>query len=514
MRLGPRSTTALSLALGIVAAVLTSHGEPVRAAPADPAGARWQLRRPTATLLLAGRNQGRNKPCGCTQPQVGGVERAARAKELLTRRADGALAAASLGGIMPPVSGSQRENDQNALKAQFYRAVVRQDDYSALTLLGNDLYVKDMVASFGGEGSSEIDRPRFPVNVKPSAVSGADPNATGVPWAEFALRQIRIRVLSVVDEARGDELKSAGIADYVSAPATVLQGLQPNADVVWVIAVDGDAGTLEAVRAAARALGPAVLVDMNSLAHDAPRERVPLGPDPLVVSFDEKGKALGVLDFDPGPDGKGWLVSYHAQPLGPDFDEGPSDARQAISDLFAIYRRQVREEGFLAREMRRKEAPGAARFVGSAACARCHSGIYEEWLRTHHAQALKTLKQKDYDWDPECLTCHVVGVTRESGRGWTWWESGFADAARTRHLGGVGCESCHGPGSLHVAEPWKKDLFAAGGPNRRHPQRDGCMSCHDLENSVGFAEQYPARLEKVDHRDVPKERRIHEPPAR
>jgi hypothetical protein len=514
MRPGPRWTTALPLALGLVAAAAVADRDAVRAAPAEPATARWQLRRPVATLLLFGRNAGKMKPCGCSQPQLGGVERAARAKELLTRRADGALAAVSLGGIVPPLGGSQPQNEQNALKAQFYRAVLRVEGYAALALGLNDLYVRDLVVGFGGEGSSAIDRPLLPVNVKPSAVSGADLSAAGVPWAEFALRQIRVRVLSVVDEARGEDLKSAGIADYVSAPATVLQGLQPNADVVWVIAVDGDAGTLDAVRAAARTLGPCVLVDMNSLAHDAPRERVPLGSDPLVVSFDEKGKGLGVLDFDPGPDGKGWLASYHPQPLGPDFDEGVSDARAAVSDLFAIYRRQVREEGFLKREVRRKEEPGAATYVGSAACARCHSGVYEEWLRTPHAHALRTLKNHDYAWDPECLTCHVVGVTRESGRGWSWWGSGFADPSRTPHLGGVGCESCHGPGSRHVAEPWQKEPFQPGGPNRRHPGREGCMTCHDIENSVGFYEQYAARLEKVDHRYVPKDRRTHEPGAR
>jgi hypothetical protein len=514
MRPGPRLWTALSLALGLVVAALPTDRESARAAPADPAGPRWQQVRPTATLLLFGRNQGKFKPCGCSQPQLGGVERGARVKELLTRRADGALAAISLGALLPPPSGSAREDHQNSLKAQFYRAVLREDGYSALVLLMSDLYSRDLLATFAGAGTSEVDRPRLPVNVKPSEAAGADPAASGVPWAEFALRQIRVRVLSVIDESRGDELKGAGIADYVSAPATVLQGLHPSPDVIWVLAVEGGPSTVDGVRSAARALGPCVIVDMSSLVHDAPRERVPLGPEPLVVSFDEKGKGIGVLDFDPGPEGKGWLVSYHAQPLGPDFDEGVSDRRAAMSELFSIYRRQVREEGLLAMEVRRKAEPGAATYVGSAACAKCHSGIYEEWVRTPHAKALKTLKEHDYNWDPECLVCHVVGTTREPGRGWAWAETGFVDPKRTPHLGGVGCESCHGPGNQHVAEPWKKDLFKPGGPNRRHPQREGCMTCHDIENSVGFTEQWEERLPKVDHRHVASERKTHEPAAR
>lgn len=501
----------LGAGLGAALAVASLWGPPAPPAAAAPveAAARWQLRTPKATLVLVGRNHGKLKPCGCTAPQQGGLERLAAALDLLRRRSKDNLAVVSLGGIVPPPAAFPRPLAQDRLKGELYRAVAKVLDFRAAVLGTNDLYVDALTTHFGGDAATEIDRPRPPLNVKPSSRMGFDPTAAALPWAEFRLGDLPVRVLSVVDEGQGDTLKAAGIADYVSTPATALQGLQANPGVLWVLAVEGGASAVAVARDALRTLGPGVVVDMSGSSGDGPREFVPLGADPLVVSFDESGKAVGVLDLDPGPEGKGWTASFHAQTLGPDFEEPASEARDHVAGMFSVYRRQVREQGLLALEVRREEAAEAPRFAGSAACAKCHSGIYEDWLRTPHAKALRTLRKHDYAWDPECLTCHVVGPQRQTDGTWTWWASGFVDPDTTPHLGGVGCESCHGPGSAHVAEPWRKDLFAAGGPNRRAPEKRGCTTCHDVENSVGFVDQYPVRLEHVDHRRVPAERRTH-----
>lgn len=487
-------------------------------AAADPAGASWPRRRPQATLLLTGRQGGKFKPCGCTKPQLGGIERLGTVIDLLKRRAQGALAPVALGGSMPPPSPFARQQLQSALKAQLLRAFLEDAGFQASVLGLHDLYVREMVTPFGGaDGAAGVSHPRLPLNVLPSAQIGVDPQAPVVPWAEFRLRSLAVRVLSVVDEAQGEALKVAGLAQQVIPPAAALQqALSPNPDILWIVAVDGGGAVLEGVVAAMRLVGPSVIVDMTGAASDGPRDGVRLADGPLVVSFDDKGKAVGVLDLDPAPEGKGWMASYRAQVLLPDFEapEWSSPLRGAASGWFDVYRGQVKEQGLLALEERRPDAPGRPGYVGSAACAACHSGIYQDWLSTPHSKALRTLKRVDYAWDPECLVCHVQGPTRLVTGEFVWSASGFVDPDTTPNLGSVGCENCHGPGSQHVEEPWNREHWKVGGPNRRAPQRSDCDDCHDADNSVGFVEQFAERLPRVDHHKVPKARRTHEPDSR
>lgn len=515
MRRIHRLTLGCALLVPLACAVVARAGdEPAPAAPAPrtaPASARWPRYRPMATVLLVGRQGGRLKPCGCTKPQTGGLERMAGALDLLRERAEGAVAALSVGGVVAGPGGSVVAQRQTELKAALYRRAIADLGFGAAVLAPDDLYVKPLVDALEDGQAAEVERPRLPANLMPSRYLGVDPEAPPRPWVDLKLRALSLRLLSVVDEASGEALKSAGLADYVMAPASALQGLAPNPDVLWIVAVSAGGATLETVRQAMRSLGPAVLVDLSGTASDAQRTKVSLSREPLLVSFADRGRSVGILDLDTDPATRGLLASYVEQPLTPEFEGFDSPSRALVSGLFDVYRAKVAEAGLLALVNRRPEAPAEARFVGSAACASCHPGISQSWSRTPHARALRTLREHDYARDPECLTCHVLGPRREAGNRWSWAASGFVDPDETPHLGGVGCESCHGPGSLHVVQPWEKALFAPGGPNRRAPDREGCMACHDLENSAAFADEYPARLERIDHRDVPSDRRTTHP---
>src|SRR6185312_9998287 len=65
-----------------------------------------------------------------------------------------------------------------------------------------------------------------------------------------------------------------------------------------------------------------------------------------------------------------------------------------------------------------------------------------------HSHAYQTLVDAKHpslrQYDGECIVCHTVGFG---------YKSGFTDAIKTPHLENVGCESCHGPGSLHAKNP-------------------------------------------------------------
>lgn len=139
-----------------------------------------------------------------------------------------------------------------------------------------------------------------------------------------------------------------------------------------------------------------------------------------------------------------------------------------------------------------------ARYVGTAACQRCHSeprggpfpqGEYGVWINHYHAAAHRTLtrpytralaQQKRGVQDPatdwRCLKCHVTayGVPAERlGPGY-------------RHEDGVSCEACHGPGGDYLLSHWRgqrgfESREAAGFVIYRDlDDRDRlCRSCHN-----------------------------------
>lgn len=129
------------------------------------------------------------------------------------------------------------------------------------------------------------------------------------------------------------------------------------------------------------------------------------------------------------------------------------------------------------------------RYVGSAACRECHSGgehgdPYVTWLQSRHAGAYWRLatgwavflaerrpQHRDIT-DPiaerRCLLCHHTAA--QDSRALT-----TVDFTVTE---GVGCEECHGPGSLYLDPEVMADrdaFLAAGGVI---PGPDVCRRCH------------------------------------
>ncbi|MEA1923826.1 MAG: multiheme c-type cytochrome [Pseudomonadota bacterium] len=110
-------------------------------------------------------------------------------------------------------------------------------------------------------------------------------------------------------------------------------------------------------------------------------------------------------------------------------------------------------------------------YVFAKTCAQCHPERYQLWLKTPHARAYKSLVEQGKHFDEECIACHVLGFAQPGG---------FTDIRQVGNYANVQCETCHGPGRLHVAakgeEKMIKDL--AGG--------EMCLSCHIEERSPEF----------------------------
>lgn len=135
-------------------------------------------------------------------------------------------------------------------------------------------------------------------------------------------------------------------------------------------------------------------------------------------------------------------------------------------------------------------AHGEAQFIGTDNCATCHQEAKTFWDGTAHARAWATLVERDKDFDQKCVGCHVVGYDQPGGSviGKFQYEFtmpvGTGERTMQKDLVNVGCESCHGPGSLHFASP----IGADGAPQHiiADPTEQQCSQCHVPEHSPRF----------------------------
>jgi hypothetical protein len=137
-------------------------------------------------------------------------------------------------------------------------------------------------------------------------------------------------------------------------------------------------------------------------------------------------------------------------------------------------------------------AGGDNHYVGSSTCVACHSAAMKKWENHAHSKALHTLqvtKKGINSKRPECVRCHTVGFGQPSG---------FKIAAPNDDLAGVGCETCHGPGHLHVSRALA-GIAHPGFITRSVAQGDKalCERCHSGLNDPDF--NFDKSLEKIRH---------------
>jgi 2',3'-cyclic-nucleotide 2'-phosphodiesterase (5'-nucleotidase family) len=126
--------------------------------------------------------------------------------------------------------------------------------------------------------------------------------------------------------------------------------------------------------------------------------------------------------------------------------------------------------------------PGAAHYVGAAKCQSCHAAAYAWWTHQAHGHAYTTLETVHKQFNLSCVGCHVTGYAQPGG----------STVVQNAGLTHVGCESCHGPGSLHVAG--KISAIT------KLPSEQTCKQCHTPEHSDLFEyATYAARLRAPGH---------------
>ncbi|MCC6805990.1 MAG: hypothetical protein IT381_01090 [Deltaproteobacteria bacterium] len=118
-----------------------------------------------------------------------------------------------------------------------------------------------------------------------------------------------------------------------------------------------------------------------------------------------------------------------------------------------------------------KAPPGAPSYIGSAACGSCHAPALAQWKTTKHAHAVETLEEAGKLCDLSCIGCHTTGFNAAGG---------FCSPQKIGALPDVGCESCHGPGSIHAKTTKTEAPFV------KAPGEALCLQCHTKEHSDLF----------------------------
>jgi hypothetical protein len=281
----------------------------------------------------------------------------------------------------------------------------------------------------------------------------------------------RIALIGVMDERVPTENLGEGLAlEKMSATlAKLLPSIRPKVDAVVLLAFADEA----ALHALAREFYELDVILGGKVSQ--PAQRLEQENRSTIFYTTNQSRALGVLDLQLTTQGR---VTPRGGEVTLVHDGIPESA--AIFDLAAKYREEIRHTKLELDDPSRLQAdmiPGvktAALYVGSESCANCHPSAAKTWHSSGHGHAFATLVKRQADADPNCLGCHTVGFGSPSG---------YRREFHADRLINVGCESCHGPGSVHVAQ---RQQGAVDGGKFRTLGSGDCQKCHHGEFSRPF----------------------------
>ena len=497
---------------------------PARVAPAD-------LPRPDLRLLVLTDLDGYLEPCGCTSRPLGGIDRlAARLAEV---RADGVpTVLVSAGNVffhgVPEGEEAERSRAQELWRAETVTDVLGRLELAAAAPGPHDF-------AFGAEAFEALAaRAPFPLlaagialaptdaAAEPALVAtttrrvgsidvgivgladlhGADGSLPPRVEERAALRdagRAAVRSLReggadvVIALVRGDRRTMRSLATGIEGVDFVVQGGLDAADPSPPL----EAGGAVLLHAARQGHGVTVVdlwrrgeggwTDASVWTREAQREHVTERIEALRRQIAEWEADTSVNRADVAqqrtrlerleeeaaalvraPEVEGNAFSARFEELGPEAAREPS-----VTALLDGYDRRVNEHNrvALADWLPEPAAEGQPHYVGSQTCASCHGAAVSWWRTTQHGRAYATLADQNKNFNLSCVGCHVTGYRRPGG----------STAAHVENLENVGCESCHGPGSMHVADPTGAAVNVV-----RAPEASTCVGCHNEEHSDRF----------------------------
>jgi 2',3'-cyclic-nucleotide 2'-phosphodiesterase (5'-nucleotidase family) len=521
-----------------VALAACKNGDRSKAEVAAARADSWEPAR-VAEVYFSTEVDGYVEPCGCTTQPLGGVQRLAsvigrgRSERIL-------IDAGNL--LFPPSGVDDITREQHILKARMVARVYRQLGAVALNLAQSDL-------TRGGEFLKELQRegavPLVSANVRP--VNG------GPTVARSFLRTvggIKIGITgAATPEALAQHHDAFTVIEYAPAVRAEVKVLRDRgAELVIVLAHVGESGARELARAVPE-------IDVIIRAPGTPIERDPKSPtrvgDVIIAEAGSQGQHVGrmVISMGEGPaerplylDDAGErevkrrrllerkikaygmeIAAWSVDPTKAEavkvkqsqIDTLKQDLASPMPEMTAPTKPHLRIdlvrlttdvsendemtkllEGYYS-QLRALNAekgdpkqcapkdPKAPTYVGTQRCVECHEEEYEFWKKTKHASAWETLEKQNKHFDLTCIGCHTIGYQKPGG------------FCRLKDVSGredVGCENCHGPGSIHSEDQDASSIVL------KVPESTCASECHVPAHSDAFVyEKYLREITGPGH---------------
>ena len=400
---------------------------------------------------------GRLEPCGCFTGQHGGLT---RLRTWLEERKDYKQS------IKLDVGGAiAGEEDFDIIQYRYLARAYSTMGYSALNMGARE-------AALPPSTLAELSRTSPVPMLSASLVRSDDRSNILEPFRIIEKDGTRIGILGVVSPKSvptpGAGLTVLGLNEAIDRH---LPALTAKTDIVFLLAFASES---ELRQLASDYFEFALILggDVSGPNQDIIREN-----DSIILFTTNQARTVGTLEGRFEKRGRTHIAdpSYRIMLLKEEIPQNPE-----LRDLVSSYRKEIAKTP-LAIDATEQSDPNAipgvissATYVGSETCKQCHAEDHAKWSNTGHAHAFATLQKTGSEADPHCVKCHTVGFGKPGG---------YRRPLGGQSLTDVGCESCHGPASEHVAR------YLHGKPSnfRFRPLGPGdCTTCHYGEFSRTF----------------------------
>jgi hypothetical protein len=367
---------------------------------------------------------GRLEPCGCFTGQLGGLT---RLKTVLDHEASAGALRVDVGDA---VGGPE---DYDLIEYRYILRAFAAMKYDALNIGQRE-------AQFSAAQLEEIKRTSPVPILSANLLNQTNRQPIFDSWRIVQRGAFRIAIIGVLDPNGPGRKPGAGllVGDMEAAIQRCLGELQGRADLTVLLAFTDEA-TLARL---AREFYECQVILGGKVSQ--PAQELSRVNRSVIYFVTNESRALGILNLQLATDAPLQVTANEIRLLN---EQIPQD--EAFRQMMQDYRQEVRHTRLTVddpNQLGADQIPGvrtAAAFVGTDKCLSCHPSAGEKWTTSAHRYAFKALVDNRADADPKCISCHTVGFGSPSG---------YRREFGAGQLVNVGCESCHGPGSLHVRE--------------------------------------------------------------